>query len=582
MKKILPLILLVMFGMPGSFAQAEWAGPQEIDGVATSVSQLNNVNGEYICREGNEAYAAVTSETDANKLLATENDEVFVNVTYIVEDESGQTVFTAENEVIAGTVITELPDEFKRAFCTYSENSITVMEEVENVYKVTVSYNLPFVTSDHATGQFEWYMLNTADGVLAAYMDDDYDEYYVHPEDPDAANMAQQWAFSGLPYMGFKLYNRERAQYLLADDNTDNYCIFANEGTAWTIGENPEGMQLSSNGQNFYYSENDGFCMLGDATTIFSIENVPQSATVTYNIYDRFDDLVYTEVEENVQIGGVIDELPESAKRDFCTYEFEPLQVISGENVLNAKVTYNLPFNMDTYNYITVGDTAAVYGAYDSDEGYGFAGFEDARPVSGSFDITDINTWYRWPYTLEEQGIIHDYFGDTYDKKYGCSMALSAEYLWRIEGNPYVGFYLVIYEPDGDGNMQYLTDNDGVTDTEPLFWQLSSVNGGYAFKAGEDYLSAYYFEYQGKQYGYIGTAKEPTTFNFLTFDNSTFPQLVRDYDNAQEELNAYITDIKTVTTNSDGAKRIYDLQGCRMNQLCKGVNIVNSKKVLVK
>lgn len=544
---------------------------------------FNGVNNELISREGNVLYLAVEPTTEASTAIQVEKVPEFVNVTFVVKDVNGAQVFTAEEKVIAGTVITELPAEMKREFCTYSENSITVDASAENVYEVTVSYNLPFETSAIADGVENLYTIKVEDGqVLQSYFDDYDSEYYVQVGEAEAGNAAQLWAFEGNPYEGFVLYNKDRGQYVVGENRND-YCAFGAEGTRWTLGGTADAMTLFNANGGFYYLDSYMLFLVDADATPFSVELAPQKAAVVYSIVDADNVEVYTETVEDVQIGTVISELPATAVRDFCSYEFDPITVGAGENKLEAKVTYNLPFNTENYNYITVGDTAAVYGFYSSSDNIGKSGFDDVRPASGTdFDIKDITTWFKWPYTLEQQGMIHDMYGDKFDSQYGSSMALNGDYLWQIIGNPYSGFALILYYTDDDANPLYLTENDGSGVATETLWELSAVDGGYAFKRGDVYLSAYHFVSEGTAYGFIGSDSEPTAFNFVEVDTEAYEKLLEDYMTAQEELSDYITGIKTVKTDANEGKQIFDLQGRRLGSLQKGVNIVNGKKVLVK
>ena len=97
-----------------------------------------------------------------------------VLLTYVVQDAEGNELARLEQgDVEEGTVITDIPEELKRPFSTYThpEGGLTVSAEGENVYAVTATFDYPFpVNPEEGTYNYILTKDNTAAVYCYGYM----------------------------------------------------------------------------------------------------------------------------------------------------------------------------------------------------------------------------------------------------------------------------------------------------------------------------------------------------------------------------------------------------------------------------
>ena len=170
-------------------------------------------------------------------------------INYIVKDENGTTLFTA-NDVPASAEqhITTLPEAYQQSlFYTYNTVDVTITEAVTTIeFTATQKEGAPFqFTAD--TSSPVWYNLAIRPDNLVSYLT------YVDGGTPNVtlpATLAEdettQWAFIGSPYDGFQIVNKAAGTDLVlgsasaADDGNSGGNTYATLGTGqkyevWTI-----------------------------------------------------------------------------------------------------------------------------------------------------------------------------------------------------------------------------------------------------------------------------------------------------------------------------------------------------------
>ena len=250
--------------------------------------------------------AADFDPTNALKAL----DEQFhpaYSVIYKVKDAFGNVIFTADPEPVEqGTVITTLPEKYRRTFYTYDEISVTVETTGGTDAVFTATWNGPFeLSADFASAR--WYNMTMRGTYYVTSAEKSDDGAYVTQNNAPTGKQAEdsyQWAFLGDGYNGIKILNKaegEGKSFGWTDDNQKDagiptvmadgegnhgWKIVASTNTSVPAGSfclNVPGTNLYPNqyggeGQpmKFWNSANN----VGDAGAAFTVYDVPSFAEV--------------------------------------------------------------------------------------------------------------------------------------------------------------------------------------------------------------------------------------------------------------------------------------------------------------
>lgn len=170
--------------------------------------------------QGNAARLIAGVAFDNTAALAVIQNYYDNDVTYVVEDEDGNTLFTSPAiNANLGTVITVLPEEYKRnTFYTYNTIDLTTTQQ-----HTTATFTATL------RPQSEWPVIYTEEGNTPVYNNLNIrSKYLVYDSEATGEVALQQtsepfnanagWAFIGTPYTGFKMVNKAKG--------TDSYLIY--------------------------------------------------------------------------------------------------------------------------------------------------------------------------------------------------------------------------------------------------------------------------------------------------------------------------------------------------------------------
>lgn len=162
----------------------------------------------------------------------------------------------------------------------------------------------------------------------------------------------------------------------------------------------------------YYGSEDDGNCYAIEATDEFFnpqeainiLDNYYGKPTVKFQVVNSSDDILAS-MEEKIDVGTNLTDIPESLKKPFTTYSITPLTVASGSgNILKAVASFDFPKTLDVKSAVWYNMTIrnGNYICYNSAEPY--------HTVKAS-DITK-------------------------------NQKSSDAFCWTFVGNPYTGIYI--------------------------------------------------------------------------------------------------------------------------------------------
>ena len=180
------------------------------NGMNVNDSEYSIVVNSWTTRDdGNEYF--ITESGDASGAAYAALDTYFnpsYTINYIVKDEAGETLFTANDvPTTEGATITTLPEAYQRSlFYTYNTVDVTITESVTTIeFTATPKEDAPFeFTAD--TSAPVWYNLAfTSTPNYVTYVADG--EQNVQLPTTLTDDETTQWAFIGNPYDGFQLVN---------------------------------------------------------------------------------------------------------------------------------------------------------------------------------------------------------------------------------------------------------------------------------------------------------------------------------------------------------------------------------------
>ena len=268
--------------------------------------------------QGNLYYMVADADFDPTNALAALEAYFHPSytVTYVVKDTFGKTIFTSDPQpTTAGTVITTLPNEYKRAYYTYNDVNVTV-ENISTTAEFTATWTGPFeLSADFASAR--WYNMTMRGTWYVTSAEKSDDGAYVTQNNAPKGEQVKdsyQWAFTGNGYEGIKILNKaegEGKSFGWTDDNQKDAGI----PTVMADGEGNHGWKIvaSTNtnvpagsfvlnvaGTNLYPNQygGEGRPMkfwnsannVGDAGAAFTVYDVPSFAeAVTEEIAPYFE-----------------------------------------------------------------------------------------------------------------------------------------------------------------------------------------------------------------------------------------------------------------------------------------------------
>ncbi len=203
-----------------------------------------------------------------------------VEVTFHVIDEAEKEVATFKAEYPEGTVITELPDEYKKDFCDYVAAEPLTVSADEADFFCEVSYNLPFIEGQNyylqQNGKYVYFDTNRNVCYLAEVDNGDFTSRPMTLEEIEASEdkVVYQWQISGNPYDGYKLYNVGMSNYV--DVRPSGYCVMAAEGYV---------LDLATRGAGFSFTCDKGTIIdyYGNFAAIANESQITdENATITF------------------------------------------------------------------------------------------------------------------------------------------------------------------------------------------------------------------------------------------------------------------------------------------------------------
>ena len=261
-----------------------------------------------------------TTRDDGNKYIIKENgnfdptnaisalDAYFhpqYTINYIVKDEAGATLFTANDiPTTEGATITTLPEEYQRsAFYTYNTVDVTITESVTTIeFTATWKNDAPFVQStsyDDAT----WYYATIRDSkyVRADENAKDGNGRYQTNNTNEETDV-YKWAFIGNPYSNFWIANMGHGdgKYLYAaDDNAPAMTAVGDpantDAAKWEVISNGNGFNLRSlTGDNLYINDNGNTGCIGYWNSTWGRTDTGGKLTLTkiLNDEEKYNELI--------------------------------------------------------------------------------------------------------------------------------------------------------------------------------------------------------------------------------------------------------------------------------------------------
>lgn len=208
-----------------------------------------------------------------------------VEVTFYVIDEAEKEVATFKAEYPEGTVIEDIPDEYKKDFCVYTAAEPLTVSAENNEFFAEVSYDLPFVEGQayylQANGKYAQFDTKRNVNYFAEVDNGDFTSRPMTLEEIEASEDKAlfQWQISGNPYDGYKLYNVGKEQYLAT--RPSGYTIMADEGAVLDFAVRGEGYTFTCElGTLMDYYGN--LCAIAnedqitDALAVFTLVEVPE------------------------------------------------------------------------------------------------------------------------------------------------------------------------------------------------------------------------------------------------------------------------------------------------------------------
>ena len=419
---------------------------------------------------GGNTYKIAVVDTDFDQAAAVAMLDAYFNpsatVKYVISDASGVVLETDFAPVTVGDVITSLPNNLQRAFCSYSEINHTI-EAGENIINVTVTYDLPF-----ETGTDKLYYAKLRGHYV--YYDETNNDVRTNQSSKENTD-AYQWSFYGNPYSGIKVKNAKTGTYL---DNTSSTVQLTESGYAWTIHRLNDSSTFGLfNGTNHINEQNHTnhnliywWAFETDAGSQWNVEEVP---FVTYVVKDAGNNVLFTSEQIPVNLNTTITTLPEEYQRPaFYTYNTVDVTISTGGNTnveftATPKADAPVKFTADTTNpYYYNLSIRSKYLVYSS---------EATGQVTLQNESEPFNAYASWAF------IGNPYAFKLINKKKGTGDFLT--------------YTSVVIQRHSDNNVQFVSSDD-FTDQ---YWTIDTNTNGIVFRMKNN-TSIYFHHDIGKNY----------------------------------------------------------------------------------
>ena len=291
-------------------------GQAPIVKIVTDGTTVDNIEAPEIAGYAAQAgYTTSVTVDGADEVVnITYAEATTVNITYQIVDADGNPIYTFPAVAVnAGTAITALPSEYQHTWF-YDYAAVSETADADKTVQVTATPKMfvPFTNFADAT----WYYVTLrGNKYVRVTSNEPYDTSNTNEETD-----AYQWAFSGNPYTGVKMYNKTTGASKTVTKDGNNPVLRDGEYT-WEILPNLDGFVLKAPGTaNWYINNSNGQAKFGywDSTAgrtdnggTFRLTKVPNMSELLQAAHDLYDAL--NEGRQNVQIGYPT----ESALADF-------------------------------------------------------------------------------------------------------------------------------------------------------------------------------------------------------------------------------------------------------------------------
>ena len=205
---------------------------------------------EFSGGNGGNTYQVNIVNVDFDASEALEILDQFFNpqtfVTFRFTEPDGVVSQTEPQATMAETVVSEVPVELRKDYCTY-ELTPTTMVKGDNTVEVKVSYKLPFEASDDYENATWYYAKIGYDYYISI---DDSEPYYPTTAKQEIENF--QWAFMGTPHTGFVILNRSAGTKMRLTKVGD-YVLMRESEERWELIAHDDGFNLLRCGSEVDY-----------------------------------------------------------------------------------------------------------------------------------------------------------------------------------------------------------------------------------------------------------------------------------------------------------------------------------------
>ena len=497
----------------------------------------------------------VEAATDFDDAEAIAKLEFYFNpsatVKYIISDATGVILTSDAISTNVGETITALPSNLQRAFCSYSEINHTVTAG-ENTINVTVTYGMPFEEG-------KWYYM-TLRG---------HNVYYSSAANDVRTNQsgkeetqAYQWGFSGTPYTGIKVQNRQTGTYLT---NTASTVQLTESGFAWTLAQlNNTTIFGLANGANYINEQNHSNHNLiywtnftTDTGSQFNVEEVEDDGVVyvTYNVV--IDGTTVLSVEQAHNAGDA-PAIPSELERDYTTYSFDVETISATTTTVTVRPTFNMPFTTSTDYESATWYYATLRGKQlRADDNYKDS--SSRYQTNSSNERTDVYKWAFIGNPVEGIQIINKGAGSGKYLYKGTQPIIQevapesdANARWNVSPNSNGGFTVCsastanwyINDAGNAGVLGFWANTAGANDAGSK-WVITEVTASDKTALGEAITAAQILVSTPEVLGYPTAAAASTLSSAITAAQSVYNNPTGDYITACNTLNEAIAVAQT-------------------------------------
>ena len=314
---------------------------------------------------GGNTYKIEVVDTDFDQTDAAAMLDAYFNpsatVTYVISD-AGGVIYTSETFITTvGSIISSLPSDLQRPYCTYNVSSETMVAGANTVNAI-VTYAPPFrVSSNFETATWYYATLRGSKYVRADETQKDGSDRYLTSTTNEKTDV-YKWAFVGNPY-NLAIMNKGAGstKYLNANNSTAPLMLDATPSSdnkaRWIASPNSNGgfSFRNESGANLYINDAGGGGNLGlwnssaatsDGGSNWVIEEVLPVCNVTYTY--TFGNNTYTSTELQ-NIGDPVS-LPLDINFSYTNYTFDIQTVPDAVSaIVNVTVEgFNMPFTVST------------------------------------------------------------------------------------------------------------------------------------------------------------------------------------------------------------------------------------------